>query len=175
MFTITTPPPPASFSTPSLTTLFPHHHRHHHHAFCYLKIICRPILILFIRAERRRRRHWQTKKKKKKDAYTRRHTKTERKRASLSPPLPPSSSMPFQLKSAVVIKFQQGLGATVQRADREWWGHQRWGGGGQGGTLTQRWHNSRGQRGPGGKAGRVTNVVYSRALPDSPLLNLGDI
>lgn len=29
----------------------------------------------------------------------------------------PLSSMPFQLKSAVVIKFQQGLGATVQHAD----------------------------------------------------------
>lgn len=27
------------------------------------------------------------------------------------------SSMPFQLKSAVVIKFQQGLGATVQHTD----------------------------------------------------------
>lgn len=32
--------------------------------------------------------------------------------ALLSPSCP-LSSMPFQLKSAVVIKFQQGLGATV--------------------------------------------------------------
>lgn len=37
--------------------------------------------------------------------------------ALLSPSCPPSS-MPFQLKSAVVIKFQQGLGATVRRTDR---------------------------------------------------------
>lgn len=36
--------------------------------------------------------------------------------ALLSPSCPPSS-MPFQLKSAVVIKFQQGLGATVRRTD----------------------------------------------------------
>lgn len=38
------------------------------------------------------------------------------KQALLSPSCPPSS-MPFQLKSAVVIKFQQGLGATVRRTD----------------------------------------------------------
>lgn len=38
------------------------------------------------------------------------------KQALLSPSCPPSS-MPFQLKSAVVIKFQQGLGATVWRTD----------------------------------------------------------
>lgn len=38
------------------------------------------------------------------------------KQALLSPSCP-LSSMPFQLKSAVVIKFQQGLGATVRRAD----------------------------------------------------------
>lgn len=40
------------------------------------------------------------------------------KQALLSPSCPPSS-MPFQLKSAVVIKFQQGLGATVRHTD---WG-----------------------------------------------------
>lgn len=32
-------------------------------------------------------------------------------------PLVPPSSMPFQLKSAVVIKFQQGLGATARHTD----------------------------------------------------------
>lgn len=67
---------------------------------------------------------------KKKDAYTHTHEDREEKegeRAALPPSCPPSS-MPFQLKSAVVIKFQQGLGATVQSGD----------GGGRGAALTQR-------------------------------------
>lgn len=75
------------------------------------------------------------------------------KQALLSPSCPPSSK-PFQLKSAVVIKFQQGLGATVWHTD---------------GGLP--WHKDdtiqEDRGGQAEKGGRVTNVVFSRTLPDS--------
>lgn len=61
--------------------------------------------------------------KKKMHIHTR--TKTEKRKRENELrclPLVPPSSMPFQLKSAVVIKFQQGLGATVQSGDGGWEG-----------------------------------------------------